>query len=428
MSIEEIIKKSYFDPSTGYAGANKLYEKLKKEHKGITRKKIQEVLNKQEVVQLNKKEKSGSFVPNYPLHEFQIDLIYIENTFLNSARYALTCIDAFTKIAHVQLMKKRTEEDSVEAMEKTLKVMGIPEMIYCDEGSEFTSNEFKNLMKKNGIKLIFSLGHAPMVERFNRTLKEMIDKYLQSSNSKTIVNILPKIVSNYNNSYHSTIKMTPNAVNDDNVGEVWVNINEKATRVKRERLEVGDNVRVKLKPKSNEKKYKPKWSKAIHKIIEIKDNQYKVNGLNRWYLRANLMKITGSERYDVVADIEGTKEGHLKKLKESNQPVPFVPNDKFIRKQIQEKLDVDRDTGEVKTHRSVKPVNVVRRQPAEEKIIGKQINIYWPSVKKYFKGTVQSYDKEKEEHIIYYDVPEEDGNHEIYEKLIGKNKVRWKYV
>jgi transposase InsO family protein len=76
--------------------------------------------------------------------------------------------------------------------------MGTPEIIYCDEGSEFTNHKFKELMKDNNIQIIYTLTHAPVVERFNRTLKMMLEKYMQVSKSKTIINVLPKIIKNYN--------------------------------------------------------------------------------------------------------------------------------------------------------------------------------------------------------------------------------------
>ena len=56
-------------------------------------------------------------------------------------------------------------------------------------------------MKENKIEVIFSLTHAPMVERLNRTIKELLEKYLQATGTKTITNVLPKIIKNYNNSY-----------------------------------------------------------------------------------------------------------------------------------------------------------------------------------------------------------------------------------
>lgn len=55
-------------------------------------------------------------------------------------------------------------------------------------------------------------------------------------------------------------------------------------------------------------------------------------------------------------------------------------------------------------------------------------NKYWMSVRECQDEKLTSYDKDKQDHIIYYDIPEPDGNHEIYEQLVGKEKVRWKNI
>jgi len=52
------------------------------------------------------------------------------------------------------------------------------------------------------------------VERFNRTIKGMIMQYQAANNSHRYLDVLPKILKNYNNTYHTTIKSTPT--------EVWV--------------------------------------------------------------------------------------------------------------------------------------------------------------------------------------------------------------
>jgi len=98
-------------------------------------------------------------------------------------------------------MKRRTKGSTVDAMMNILDRMGVPDMIYCDEGSEFNNAPFKKLCDELGIKLVFTFRHAAIVERFNRTIKEMLNKYLQSTNSKTITNVLPKMIRNYNASY-----------------------------------------------------------------------------------------------------------------------------------------------------------------------------------------------------------------------------------
>ncbi len=142
---EDIIRVAYYNPEEGFVGIEKLYQKLKS--KGVSRDDIRKFLKKQEVYQVNKKNnrKMRSFVPQYPLQEFQIDLIYLDDSHLNNARYGLCCIDAFSKRADVELMKKKTKEQTVDAMDEVMHRMGVPEMIYCDEGSEFNHASFKAL-------------------------------------------------------------------------------------------------------------------------------------------------------------------------------------------------------------------------------------------------------------------------------------------
>ncbi len=265
---EEIIREVYYDPLTGFSGVNKTFQILKKQGHKISRQEIQKFIKKQQISQINKKNvgKSGSFIPPHPLYEFQIDLIYLENTNLNKASYGLVCIDTFTKKGDVELIMRKSAPEVTNAMKEILKRMGIPKYIYCDEGTEFNNEEFLNLMKENNIEVIFSLTHAPMVERLNRTIKELLEKYLQTTNTKTITKVLPKIIENYNNSYHSKIKMAPNEVNKNNQMEVY-NIVAKATIKIREPIKVGDKVRVQLKKKSFQQGYKPKFSKRYIRLM-----------------------------------------------------------------------------------------------------------------------------------------------------------------
>jgi hypothetical protein len=313
MTPEDIIRKAYYDPAIGFTGVEKLYRHLKGT---VTRNDIKKFLEKQEIHQISKKNygKEGSFVPQYPLYEFQIDLIYLENKHLNKASYGLVCIDTFTKVGDIELLKRKSAPEVVKAMEKILLKMGSPEYIYCDEGSEFNNAEFKGLMKRYNIELIFTLRHATIVERLNRTIKELLYKYLESTNSKTITNVLPKIISNYNNSYHKTIKMKPIDVNKSNQNKVLKNILEQATIKNRPLINVGDMVRVQLKRKAFDKGYRPKYSKPIFRVARKEGSYYIIDGLQRKYLRAFIEKVGISEKNLNHPDLEGTNEGHLKEL------------------------------------------------------------------------------------------------------------------
>ena len=314
-SMHDIITDAYYDPRTGFVGVEKLFKTLHKSHPTIKRTDIKAVLDKQEIVQTSRKNvgKQGSFIPPYAKYEYQIDLIYLDDKHLNQAKYGLVCIDTFSKIGDIELMKLKNDVSVVNAMTAILARMGVPEFIYSDEGSEFTCTKFKKLMSDNKIEIIYSLSHAPMVERLNRTIKDMLAKYLQSTGTKTITNVLPLIMYNYNNSYHKTIKMKPVDVTFDNEEIVYDNILEVANVKNRPKIDVGDSVRVRIKERGFVKGYKPKFSKTIHTVIDKQGRYYIIDGLERKYMRAFIQKIDDEVEYNTrEAELENTTEGRLK--------------------------------------------------------------------------------------------------------------------
>ena len=49
-----------------------------------------------------------------------------------------------------------------------------------------------------------------MSELFNRTIKEIFLEYFSANNTRKFVDVLYLLVDQYNNTIHSSIKMTPN--------------------------------------------------------------------------------------------------------------------------------------------------------------------------------------------------------------------------
>ena len=62
----------------------------------------------------------------------------------------------FTKYAWSIPIKNKSGNTVYEAMKKFLEENHSPKILQSDNGSEFTSNLFKNLMKQHNIKQIFS--------------------------------------------------------------------------------------------------------------------------------------------------------------------------------------------------------------------------------------------------------------------------------
>ena len=71
----------------------------------------------------------------------------------------------------------------------------------------------------------FNEGKAVVIERFNRTLKNIMWKYFTANNTRFYLDVLDQMVKNYNNKVYSTIKMTPKeAIKNINRGKVYFNI------------------------------------------------------------------------------------------------------------------------------------------------------------------------------------------------------------
>ena len=309
---EEILRRIFYDPATGFTGATKLHRQVKDQ--GITMREVRAFLGKQDIVQSTRKvDNQGSFIPQRKGQEIQIDLIYIDHSHLNQAKYAMTAIDIFTKEATAVLMKRKTEGEAVIAMKTVLSRLGVPEMVYSDRGSEFDNKKFQALLSTHNIKQVWTHTHAPFIERFNRTLKEMLFKYLASTGTKTITNVLPLLLKNYNSSTHSVTKMTPQeAGKKENEEEAFTNITKRAKIVKRPKLGEGDQVRTVITSTNMSKGFKHQFSKEVKKVESTDDGRvFRVLGHRHPFLRAHVRKVDEVQQNPNKGLLKGTAEGRL---------------------------------------------------------------------------------------------------------------------
>ena len=76
----------------------------------------------------------------------------------------------------------------------------------------------QQFFKDNNVKIYHTNSHlkAVVIERFNRSLRELMMKEFVKNNNTVWYNILSKLIKIYNNRYHSTIKRAPIEVNKNN--------------------------------------------------------------------------------------------------------------------------------------------------------------------------------------------------------------------
>lgn len=448
-SKNEIIDKFYKDPKTGLVGASKLYEKLKDQ--GITKKDITQYLASQEVHQLHSKTPSvyQRIIPDEIADLLQVDLIDMTDykRYNQGMGWILNVIDTFSKMVYSQPSKSKNESDVKDAMAKILTSMSkTPKSIQTDSGPEFNNTSWNKLMQDNNIYQFRTSPYTPWsnggVERFNRTLKEILFKYFDQNNTYKWIDVLQDVVDNYNSSYHSMIEMAPNKVNEKNKEEVQDTYETKlydSSITNNQKFKIGDLVRLRIELGDFDKAYKQTFTDKIYEIMMYYAGQkgfyydrYKLKDtttgklVRKKYTYFDLVKVPKNSS---VVDRHDVKE-FSKTVKAAKKSMIELGQSKETN--IDNTINVQQNKPVIVPKR-LQPANEARRMDAKEAIVGKRISLYWPSVKKWYKGTVQSFDPERQEHVIYYDEAEPDGNHEIYEKIYQNSnkdvvKVKWKYI
>ena len=154
-----------------------------------------------------------------------------------------------------------------------------PNKIWVDQGSEFYNHNFKKWLSENNIEMYstYNEGKSVVTERFIRTLKNKLYKNMTASNKNVYYNVLDDVVSEYNNTKHSTIKMKPTDVKDNKRAYIDEH-NEKDSRFK-----IGDRVRISKFKNIFAKGYTPNWSKETFIVDNINDTApytYNIKDLN----------------------------------------------------------------------------------------------------------------------------------------------------
>ena len=190
-------------------------------------------------------------------------------------KYMLNVIDVFSKYAWSIPMKDKTGKTTLEAFRKIAQdSRRIPKHLWVDRGLEFYNKDIDSWLKKNDIVRYSTYGEhkSVVVERFNRTLKEMMWKRFTAENTRKWIDMLDDLLKIYNNSrVHSTIGMTPeNASLIKNKVKVFQNIiNNTRLIPKAARFKVGDKVRISRTKALFEKGYLPNWSEELYIIDQI---------------------------------------------------------------------------------------------------------------------------------------------------------------
>jgi hypothetical protein len=186
---------------------------------------------------------SARLIPSRPHLLAQRQRYHIVLTIINintRKAYVYACSTKTAKEMHRCLkhfLEKQRDSDG------TLRVHSIT----TDNGKEFLNKMVLKLFKDKDVEhyINFAGDHRTMgmIERFNRTIKLTLKKYMTHIGTKEWLHIIPSKI--HNTSHHSSIGMAPNDVTPEIEQQLIWNSIQKTCRVKKEeKLEEGTTVRV----------------------------------------------------------------------------------------------------------------------------------------------------------------------------------------
>ena len=258
-----------------------------------------------------------------------IDLVDMAKLKDKDYRYILCIVDVLSKYAWAVPLKLKTPKTTLAAIKNIIETSGrSPEKIWCDRGGEFhgvfaeyfnkeftesraecpyhatcghnslvsiptlikhfksSTHEFNDEEIDKGDhfvsnKMIYhnnplSNFHVSVVERFNKTLRNIMEyKFMRHGDHKW-VDELPKWINKYNNSKHRATLMTPDKASEksnekkllkrQNSYKANIDYYKNDTKPK---FELGDRVRRVIAKGRFDKGYTQSWSDDIYIVVEV---------------------------------------------------------------------------------------------------------------------------------------------------------------
>ena len=215
-------------------------------------------------------------IPHYKDECWSIDLIDRASLskYNKNYKFIFTIIDNHTKYAWAIALKDKSGKSTTAAFKKLIETSKRkPHKIWSDRGKEFYNKTFLHYLKEQNIQIYSTNSDlkAVFVERFNRTLLDLIKEPIYIEGKACWLNHINSALDKYNNRVHGTTKMTPFEMSTNQ--KLIPNNTEGALRNnfknKQPKFHVGDYVRVPDKRNIYSKGYTTNWNRELFKIHKI---------------------------------------------------------------------------------------------------------------------------------------------------------------
>ena len=218
----ESLRDLFYSKRTGLGSFDKMWRKVKKEGLDFTQKEVKDFLSKQRTAQITKDfkkpKKFTTIRAPAPGNNLQMDLMFFKPK-VSGKTGVLNVVDVHSRKAWSVPIANKKESTVLKAFMPILDEIQQDgkevRHVNSDDGNEFVS--VWRFLEQNGVQLHKSrkeeFSKNAIVERFNRTLRRLMDAYITEFGRGSLIEDWDEIVGNYNEDFHRTIKAEP--------GEVW---------------------------------------------------------------------------------------------------------------------------------------------------------------------------------------------------------------
>ena len=153
-------------------------------------------------------------IPHHKDECWSIDLIDRSSLakYNKNYKFIFTIIDNHTKYAWAISLKDKSGKSTTIAFKKLIETSKRkPHKIWSDRGKEFFNETFLHYLKEQNIQIYSTHSDlkAVFVERFNRTLLDLIKEPMYIEGKGNWLNHINNALDKYNNRVHTTTHMTP---------------------------------------------------------------------------------------------------------------------------------------------------------------------------------------------------------------------------
>jgi hypothetical protein len=473
--IQPVLAQYHDHPLSGHLGVDKTYEKLAKKFWFPNMyQKIRDYCQKCSVCDQNRKFfKSNSelspIVSTFPTEIFEIDHIGPLPEIKNrpdphnkkTYKYALSVVDHFSRKRWFYPACTNEAEETFNILNNNIFChFDYPKTILTDRGSAFDSELSDYFIKLTGIDHRFALPNqhttVGAAERSNLIIEDMVRKYIDQTTHSNWDKYLPLLTYAINKSVCRSHGYSPDFLmfGRDATSPIDFNSTEKLNSKNYKNTYLNNftkywkkanKVLVEYRNKMIEEHKKSKLGKRAPEIFKIGDNvwlynslDYKVKGVNPTLTKRGLGP------FKVIKTLPG-----------NNLKLQITPSKTIIVKQ-----DVVRKTkaqvigdGNFKLIPGLKETIIVNNPPEPpsdnkekevdipndlnlENVVGKRVSVFWPSNKKWYKGTIVGYKNSKTANLIFYDEPtiglssREEDFYEcpLFKTKTNNNPSKWKLL